>query len=386
MQASLKEQPIWKQGGVLVIDESADEKGGETCVGAARQHNGRLGKVDLCQVGVFAALVTPEVNSWIDGELFIPEKWFAPEGAVKRQRLGIPTERVFQTKPQLAWELIKRLHTRGVSFVAVDMDDLYGRNRALCAQLDQAGLEYYGDVPANTLVYLDKPTIEWPLTKRGKRSTHYRILTNQPLEVRHLSARPDLTWVRLSLRPAERGELVADFARCRVWLVDKKGQPYPRWLLLRRQKEHLTYVLSNASVETTLPTMAERKSQRYLIERSNQDAKSELGWDEFQAIKYRAWEHHLALTILVSWFIADTRLDWMARHPRNPTLLTELETEFLPWLSVGNVRELFRAALPLAHFSPAEATALIIAHLRQRVRSRNSRLHKQRLSENVPET
>jgi SRSO17 transposase len=49
--------------------------------------------------------------------------------------------------------------------------------------------------------------------------------------------------------------------------------------------------------------MAHRKSQRYIIERSNQDAKSELGWDEFQATKFRAWEHQLALTILASWFI-----------------------------------------------------------------------------------
>jgi len=44
--------------------------------------------------------------------------------------------------------------------------------------------------------------------------------------------------------------------------------------------------------------MAARKSQRYFIERSNQEAKSEFGWDEFQATKLLAWEHQLALTIL----------------------------------------------------------------------------------------
>jgi hypothetical protein len=32
-------------------------------------------------------------------------------------------------------------------------------------------------------------------------------------------------------------------------------------------------------------------SQRYFVERSIQDAKSEMGWDEFQAQKLRAWEH-----------------------------------------------------------------------------------------------
>jgi SRSO17 transposase len=55
------------QAAVLVLDESADEKGGEISVGAKRQYNGRPGKVDLCQVGVFAALVTPQglvVGGW----------------------------------------------------------------------------------------------------------------------------------------------------------------------------------------------------------------------------------------------------------------------------------------------------------------------------------
>ena len=45
------------------------------------------------------------------------------------------------------------------------------------------------------------------------------------------------------------------------------------------------------------------------VERSIQDAKSELGWDEFQAQKLRAWEHQLALTVPASWLIAQTRLD-----------------------------------------------------------------------------
>jgi SRSO17 transposase len=41
---------------LLVIDESAIAKKGNKSVGVARQWNGRLGKVDNCQVGVFAGL------------------------------------------------------------------------------------------------------------------------------------------------------------------------------------------------------------------------------------------------------------------------------------------------------------------------------------------
>ena len=132
------------------------------------------------------------------------------------------------------------------------------------------------------------------------------------------------------------------------------------------EKKH-SYSMSNAPIFTPLKTMALRKSQRFFIERSNQDAKSEFGWDEFQATKFRAWEHQLALTILAQWFIAETRLDWQDEYARSHTTI-------LPALSVANVRALLRAAMPLPQLSPAEAAALVVKHLDNRTRSRSSRL------------
>ena len=154
------------------------------------------------------------------------------------------------------------------------------------------------------------------------------------------------------------------------------------WLLIRRQGQQVTYVLSNAALDTPLETMAWRKSHRYFIERDNQDSKSELGWDEFQATKYLAWQHQLALTILASWFITETRLDWMARYERDPALLEQYQVEVLPMLSVSNVRELLRAAMPLPQLSTQEAATLVVEHLVNRTRSRRSRLRHQR----VPQT
>ncbi len=45
------------------------------------------------------------------------------------------------------------------------------------------------------------------------------------------------------------------------------------------------------------------KCRRFGIECANHDSKSELGWGDFQAQKFTAWEHHLALTILATWFV-----------------------------------------------------------------------------------
>jgi SRSO17 transposase len=378
VQNDVKRHPEFQAEAIAVLDESADEKAGDYSAGASRQHNGRLGKVEMSQVGVFLSLATPRAHTWIDGELYIPERWFGEAYARRREKAGIPEDRVFQTKPELGWRMIQRAVFNQVPFKAVVMDDLYGRNNVLRQRLDGAGIEYYGDVPANTVVYLDKPQVIYPKTKRGKRSKRPKIVAKQRYEVRELLDHPSLDWKTITLRPNERGMLIAQFTRRRVWTVHGT-KCRQEWLLIRKDDRRLTYVLSNASPGTSLETMAWRKSHRYFIERDNQDCKSELGWDEFQAIKYLAWEHQLALTILASWFIAETRLDWMTRYQRDPALLEHYEIDVLPMLSVANVRELLAAAMPLPQMSSQEAAALVVEHLINRTRSRKSRLRKQRV-------
>jgi len=46
---------------------------------------------------------------------------------------------------------------------------------------------------------------------------------------------------------------------------------------------------------------------RYGTERTFEDAKTAMGWDACQAQKYRAWEHHVALTGLALGFVAQTQ-------------------------------------------------------------------------------
>ena len=59
----------------LLLDESGLTKKGRSSVGVARQYNGRLGKQDNCQVGVFAALNCKDRVSLIDKRLYLPECW-----------------------------------------------------------------------------------------------------------------------------------------------------------------------------------------------------------------------------------------------------------------------------------------------------------------------
>ena len=347
---------------VLIIDESADEKAGEKSAGASRQRNGRLGKVDLCQVGVFATLATPKAHCWVDGELFIPEKWFSDEYADKRKRAGIPQERVFQTKAQLAKKMVMRCRDDGqLPFVAVDMDSFYGRNFALRQQLRVEQIEYYADVPANSRVYLEKPTIS-TVRKDGKPRKVPKVSGGKRRSVCDLVDHPDAEAAILRLRPSERGYIEDRFVRLLVWTVNGTDVQQ-EWLLIRVCPSKTTYCFSNAPANTPFETMAKRKSLRYFIERDNQDGKSGFGWDEFQATKFRAWEHQLALTIMAAWFITQTRLDWAAQYQRDPALLLEFEVDVLPTLSISNVRSLLRAALPLPQLSSQQAIDLVVKHV-----------------------
>jgi len=108
-----------------------------------------------------------------------------------------------------------------------------------------------------------------------------------------------------------------------------------------------------------------------------QEAKTEIGWDACQAQQYRAWEQPLALTAAALWFVAQTPLVWAQMYARDPALAHPLEGEVLPALSTANVRELWKAVLPLPQLTPAEAMDLVITPLIHRARSTSSRLKSQ---------
>jgi SRSO17 transposase len=58
-----------------IIDESAHLKKGKHSVGVARQYAGLIGKVENCQVGVYASLVWNSHSSLINERLFLPKEW-----------------------------------------------------------------------------------------------------------------------------------------------------------------------------------------------------------------------------------------------------------------------------------------------------------------------
>lgn len=348
------------ENGVLVIDESADEKAGEHSAGAGRQYNGRLGKVGICQVGTFLSYIKGSFWIWVEGELFLPKHWFSRKNTRLRKKLKIPKERHFQTKPELALEMVKRVKANGsLSFEVVLADTLYGRKNSFRSELNKDEIPYLLDVPMDTIVYLDDPS----LSAKAK-----------PMKVCDVAKKSDTQFTRIFVRNTERGQLNDMFASKVVW-TQRDKKPSQELLIIRKEENgDVSYALSNKPSDTPLEHLASLMCQRWFIERTNQDSKSEIGFDEFQAQTYRAWEHHLALTILAFWFVAQTKFEWSQTYSKDPLLEKELKVDALPELSIANIRTLLKAVMPLRELTQKEAEDLIVEHLLNRTKSRRSRM------------
>ena len=84
--------------GALIFDESGFVKKGQESIGVAKQYCGTVGKVENCQVGVFAAYASENGYALVDKRLFIPEKWFTDDYSSRREKCRLPQETVFRTK------------------------------------------------------------------------------------------------------------------------------------------------------------------------------------------------------------------------------------------------------------------------------------------------
>lgn len=385
VQEELVAHKTFQQRGVLILDESAVEKDGDKTAGAARQYNGRLGKIEGSQVGVFLALTTNQHWTWIDGELYLPKSWFKDTQKALRDEIGVPVDRSFQTKVELGWQMIQRAKSRAVPFEVVCADDLYGRDSQFRQRLRDAQITYVVDVPATTQVFLTEPIYGVPPApqlqrRRGRRAMKPRVLNNvAPLSVKDICRLPSTSFQRVLVRPTERGTLNDPFAFLRVWVL-QGGQVVPHWLIIRHEHSRkYSYSLSNAPATIPSHQLATWKCQRYFVERAIQDAKSELGWDELRARKYLAWEHQLALTILAMWFLATFKIRWLENHAPDPEILAHFELEVLPLLSLANIRELLKATFASPSLSQEQATELVIKHMIRRCNSTRSRLKKERL-------
>lgn len=362
-------------GGVLILDESADERSGNKSAGASRQYLGRFGKVDMGQVGVVLGYIVDGLWMMLDTRIYLPKNWFTSSYSWLWQKLHIPANTRFKTKQKLGLEMI--LNTQ-VNFEAVVFDSFYGDDHWFRIRLDSNHKLYMGEIRNHIKVYLHRPVLGVPpnstIRHRGRPFSRRRVVSDEK-SISVTEAIQHMQFRSVTVRHSERGLLKFSCAALRVWIVTKEGYRIEEWLFVRREPDGTyKFALSNAPADTPLEKLAYWQASRYFIERTIQDAKSEAGWDELVAQKYRAWMHHAALVALTLWFIAETKLDWKQQFPRDPSLSLQMDLDVLPSLSMANIKELLKAVLPLKQLSPTLARRLVVKHLVARSRSISSRL------------
>src|SRR4029450_3108708 len=152
--------------GVLMFDESGFVKKGNDSAGVARQYCGTLGKVENCQVGVFAGYASRQGYALVDQRLFLPDVWFRPAYAPRRRQGQGPDARRFQTKPQLAAAMLRSIRWEGLlPFRYIVADSVYGNSPDFLAALEGCG-------GTTALVAISSETRCWPQRPATQEQTY----------------------------------------------------------------------------------------------------------------------------------------------------------------------------------------------------------------------
>jgi SRSO17 transposase len=132
--------------GVLIFDESGFVKKGQESVGVAREYCGTVGKVENCQVGVFAAYASAKGYALLDNQLFLPESWFDADHAERRAKCRVPKAVTFQSKAELAAAMLGAIQDEGqLPFRYIVADSIYGNSPIFLAAMDACiGRVYIG--------------------------------------------------------------------------------------------------------------------------------------------------------------------------------------------------------------------------------------------------
>jgi SRSO17 transposase len=284
----------------LVIDETGFLKQGTHSAGVQRQYRGTAGRVENCQIGVFLGYASAHGHSLSDRELYLPKEWLnEPE---RCDRAGIPTEAVFQTKPQLAEVMLRRAFDHGIQARWVVGDAVYGDNHGWRGFLEAREQGY--------VLAVSGKEYGW----RGMSQIALRDLMAQHLP-------PPAPWQRLSGGEGSQGP------RWDEWTylsINRPWQPgWERGVLLRRSLDpspQITAYVVFAPVGTPVAALAVAAGRRWTIETGFREAKDSLGLDRYEVRSWTGWYRHMTLVLAAQAFLA--AIQRQSKKKREPPLKT----------------------------------------------------------------
>ena len=271
---------------ILIVDETGFLKKGRHSAGVQRQYSGTAGRIENCQIGVFLAHASRRGHTLIDRALYLPEDWVA--NRERCRRAGIPEEVTFVTKPNQAWQMLRRAVEHDVPFAWVTADTIYGDYRRMRLWLEGLPKGYVLAVSAKETVILPN----------GHPHRVSKLLATLPTQ----------GWSRLSAGEGAKGPRWYKWLRLPLMAPLTEG--WARWLLVRRSladpTEQATYVCF-APEGTPMETLARVAGHRWAIESCFEEAKGEVGLDEYEVRSWTGWYRHVTLACLAHAFLAVMR-------------------------------------------------------------------------------
>ena len=261
-------------------------KKGVHSVGVARQYSGTAGRVENCQVGVFAAYASRWGQALVDRRLYLPRAW--AEDGPRRAKAKVPEDTAFATKPAIAGAMLADLLDGGLPVRWVLADALYGSDFRLRHMLEGRGQPYVLAVRMSQSVkFLDG----W-----------LPVPTNPAAMA---AAVPDQDWRTLAAGEGAKGPRLYHWARLPLRWITEEG--FERWLLIRRSRHDpgaMAYYFAYAPQGTSLAELAGAAGLRWSIEQAFQHAKDDLGLDHCEARSWHGWHRHMTLVMAAAAHLA----------------------------------------------------------------------------------
>jgi SRSO17 transposase len=303
--------------GVLMFDETGFVKKGKDSVGVARQYCGTLGKVENCQVGVFAGYASRQGYALVDKRLFLPEEWCSDAYATRRTTGHVPKDLTFQRKPQLAAAMLHALRQEGLlPFKYVVADCLYGNSPDFLDAVDACvGVTTFVAIPAETRCWLQRPRTEDKTSLYRREERAKRVVVDAapaacPVATVAASL-PASSWYRRKVSEGTKGPIEYAVARQRVTLC-KEGLPERTvWLVIKRTlgtTPVYSYYISNAPVSTPWRPLVWLSGVRWAIEQCFEEGNTALGMAHYEVRTYPGWHHHMLTTMLAHCFLWHLKL------------------------------------------------------------------------------
>ncbi len=264
-------------GGILAVDETGFLKKGKKSAGVARQYSGTAGRRENSQIGVFLLYGSPKGAAFIDRALYLPEEWTADR--VRSHEAGIPDEVGFATKGELAQQMLARAFAAGVPADWVVGDTVYGYDD-LRLFLEEQQKNYVLAIPETHLVWV-----------QGRQQSVGLLAALLPQE----------TWVVLSAGEGSKGPRLYEWVWLQLPEETEATSERAHWVLIRRSladpKERAYYrVYGPAGL--TLPEAVRVTGSRWRIEEGYEQAKGEVGLDQYEVRTWRAWYRYITLSLL----------------------------------------------------------------------------------------